>query len=220
MKPSLATITLFFFLFTFSTKPSVVRAATPEPVVDISGEKLKAGESYYILSAFKGKGGGLSTNTFGNDGCPNVVVQERHDVSKGKPVKFLPLNSKNHVVYTSRSLNIEFSDKITTCADSGVWKLSKVISEALNVGTNGVSGSGQDNVNWFTIEKAELEGSYKLKFCPNPKFIVCQDLDIFSYGDDGKRYVGLANPGKFQTLRVVFKKANVKDSIDDAVAEI
>ncbi|KAI9126511.1 hypothetical protein K1719_002107 [Acacia pycnantha] len=218
MKPALATIALFFFLFT--TEPSSVRADLLEPVVDISGKKLKAGENYYVLSAFKGKGGGLSPNSFGNNTCPLVVVQERHDVHRGKPVKFLPLNSTNKVIYTSSNLNIEFSNHITICLESGVWKTTKFISEALNVATNGVAGSGQSNVNWFRIEKAEFDGAYKIKFCPNPKFIVCQELGVFSHGKDGKRYVGLANPGKFQKLRVVFKKANVKNAIDDAVEAV
>ncbi|KAK4270723.1 hypothetical protein QN277_019497 [Acacia crassicarpa] len=208
MKPALATVTLFFFLFAFSTKPSHVSASTGEPVVDISGEKLKAGESYYILSAVSGRGG-LSFEDFGNDTCFHVVVQESSELSKGKPVKFLPLNSND--VNTSINLNVEFSDTIIGCPESGVWKITKRISEALNVGTNGVAGVGQNFVNWFMIEKAESEGAYKLKFCPNPETIVCQDLDIFFYGDDGKRYVGLANPGQFETLEVVFEKADVND---------
>ncbi|KAK4270720.1 hypothetical protein QN277_019495 [Acacia crassicarpa] len=220
MKPALATVALFFFLFAFSTKPSHVSGFTQEPVVDISGEKLKAGESYYILSAFRGRGG-LSFDTFGNDTCPHVVVQESHGLNRGNPVKFLPLDSTSTVINTFTNLNIEFSDKIATCVESGVWITTKFISEALNVATNGVAGTGQSNANWFRIEKAEFDGAYEIQFCPNPKFILCQELGVFSHGNDGKRYVGrLANTINFQKLRVVFKKANVKNAIDDVVEAV
>ncbi|XP_054800040.1 kunitz trypsin inhibitor 5-like [Prosopis cineraria] len=207
MKLALSTVTLFLFLFTFSTKASGLRADTPEAVVDISGEELKAGASYYVFPATGGRGG-LSFNTFGNDTCPHVVVQEWSELSKGKPVQFLPLNPENDAVFTSTNLNIKFSEMISICVESGVWKITKRISEARHVGTNGTAGANQDFVNWFMIEKAETEGAYKLKFCPNAPYIVCQDLGIFYWGDDGKRYVGLANPGEFEPLTVVFQKAN------------
>ncbi|KAI9126670.1 hypothetical protein K1719_002266 [Acacia pycnantha] len=216
MKPALATISLFFFLFIFSTKSSPVRAATPEAVVDISGEKVKAGVSYYVLSAYRGRGGGLTFNTFKNDTCPHVVVQEIFGFSKGKPVQFFPLNPKNHVVHTFRNLNIKFSEPIVSiCTESGVWRLNKFMSEALNVATNGVEGT-QETYNRFMIEKAEVEGAYKLKFCPWSESEECHnDLGIFSAGD-GKNYVGLTNPGQFQPLRVVFEKANVDNAFNDA----
>ena len=47
------------------------------------------------------------------------------------------------------------------------------------------------------------------------KFIVCQELGVFSYGNDGKNYVGLANPGEFHSLRVVFQKVNGKNAINE-----
>ncbi|XP_028803212.1 kunitz trypsin inhibitor 2-like [Neltuma alba] len=219
MKPAFAKITLFFFLFAFSTKSSPVAASTPEPVVDISGEKLKAGVSYYVLPFVRGRGGGLSYDTFGKDTCPHVLVQEKLEVSSGKPVQFLPLNPKNHVIYTSRNLNIKFSNLISTCVESGVWKITKFISEALNVATDGAAAN-QDFFNWFMIEKTENNGVYILKFCPKPSSVVCQDLAVFSNGDDGKRYVGLTNPGEFQQLLVMFKKADVKDAIIDGEEDV
>ncbi|XP_028803206.1 kunitz trypsin inhibitor 2-like [Neltuma alba] len=221
MKPTFSTIiTLFFFLFTFSTKTPQAAAATPEPVLDISGEKLKAGESYFVLPAGRGRGGGLTFGTFG-DSCPRVVVQERFETSKGEPVQFLPANPKNHVIFTSRNLNVQFSRRTTSaCDESRVWKLTKFISEAMNVGINGIAGNQDFSTisNWFMIEKAEFEGVYKLKFCPKEGVVTCEDLGVFSANGDGKRYVGLANPGQFQQLRVVFQKAQANEEGDIAMS--
>ncbi|KAF7801376.1 kunitz trypsin inhibitor 2-like [Senna tora] len=207
--------TLFFLLFAFITTTSlVVRAAEPEPVVDTSGKKLQAGASYYILPFLRGGGGGLTFGTVQNDDCPRVVVQEPFDTAKGDPVQFLPENPKNHVVFTSRNLNVKFTRAPSTptpCDESRVWKLTKFINEAMHVGTDGVVGNKDFSAvtNWFKIEKAEdvsVKGVYKLRFCPRAG-ITCDDLGLFSWGDENKKYLGLTNPDMFHSFNVVFQKA-------------
>ena len=205
MKPAL--LTLLFLLSVFTTKTPPSEAANPEPVLDISGQKLRAGVSYHILPATGS--GSLSLAPFANDTCPLLVVQENIGSSKNYPVIFSPANAKHHVIFTSRNLNIKFSSSASICGTSMVWRLLKRITEARFISTDGVEGNPSFNtlVNWFMIEKADV--GYSLKFCPTEICkcsVVCSELGIVKVGDDKKRYLGLAD-SQVTPLRVVFKKA-------------
>ncbi|TXG47968.1 hypothetical protein EZV62_027262 [Acer yangbiense] len=60
--------------------PLVVTAdSSPDPVLDIAGEKLHTGTDYYILPVVRGRGGGLTLASTGNETCPLDVVQERQE---------------------------------------------------------------------------------------------------------------------------------------------
>ncbi|KAK6123651.1 hypothetical protein DH2020_042605 [Rehmannia glutinosa] len=88
-------LSLFFILFSIYTNSLLCTAAEqPSPVLDIDGNKVRAGVDYYILPVIRGRGGGLTLATTGNDTCPLSVVQEQMEVKNGLPLTFTPVNAK------------------------------------------------------------------------------------------------------------------------------
>ncbi|ESR54699.1 hypothetical protein CICLE_v10022284mg [Citrus x clementina] len=199
-------LTSLILLFAFIATPLPVRGnASPDPVLDVAGKKLRAGSKYYILPVTKGQGGGLTlAGRSNNKTCPLDVVQEQHSFRNGLPVTFSPVNPKKGVVRESTDFNIKF-DAATSCAQSTVWKLDN-FDAALGqwlVTTGGVEGNPGPRTmrNWFKIEK--FYGDYKLVFCPSVcNFCrgLCRDVGIFING--GVRRLALSDV----PLKVVFKK--------------
>ncbi|KAH9724954.1 Kunitz trypsin inhibitor 5 [Citrus sinensis] len=164
-------------LFAFIATPLPVNGnASPDPVLDIAGKQLRAGN----------------------------VVQEQHSFKNGLPVTFSPVNPKKGVVRESTDLNIKF-DAATSCAQSTVWKLDNfdaVLGQWL-LTTGGVEGNPGPRTmrNWFKIEK--FFGDYKLVYCPSVcNFCrgLCRDVGIFING--GVRRLALSDV----PFKVVFKK--------------
>ena len=208
MKPTLL-ILISFFIFAFVTKaPLVVTAdSSPDPVLDIAGEKLHTGTDYYILPVVRGRGGGLTLASTGNETCPLDVVQERQEVDNGLPVTFSPVNIKKGVVRLSTDNNIKFSAS-TICVQSTVWKLDSH-DDSLGqwfVTTGGVEGNpGRETTsNWFKIEK--FDDDYKLVFCPSvcdTCRVLCRDIGIYIDQATGIRRLALSDT----PFKVMFKKA-------------
>ncbi|KAI4351997.1 hypothetical protein L6164_006290 [Bauhinia variegata] len=207
-----AILALSFFAFAFITTPITgitATAAAPEPVLDISGQKLRTGVNYYILPVIRGRGGGLLLANSGNNTCPLYVVQETKETFSGQPVTFSPYDAKNGVIFTSSDLNIKsFVTETTSCDQSTVWKLLKVLTGVWFLSSGGVEGNSgaqpETIVNWFKIEKAEKD--YELSFCPSvcKCQTLCRSLGIY-IGDDGKRHLALSD--KVSPFRVMFKRA-------------
>ncbi|KAK1556744.1 hypothetical protein Q3G72_011238 [Acer saccharum] len=205
-----ALLILSFFIFAFVTKaPLVVSTAdaSPDPVLDITGKKLRAGTDYYILPVFRGRGGGLTLASTGNETCPLDVVQERHEVENGLPITFSPVNIKKGVIRLSTDQNIKFSTS-TVCVQSTVWKLDSH-DDSLGqwfVTTGGVEGNPgrRTTSNWFKIEK--FDDDYKLVFCPSVCDIckvLCRDIGIYIDQATGIRRLALSDT----PFKVMFKKA-------------
>ncbi|KAK0580170.1 hypothetical protein LWI29_037440 [Acer saccharum] len=202
-------ILISFFMFAFVTKaPLVVTAdSSPDPVLDIAGEKLHTGTDYYILPVVRGRGGGLTLASTGNETCPLDVVQERQEVENGLPVTFSPVNIKKGVVRLSTDQNIKFSAS-TICVQSTVWKLNSH-DDSLGqwfVTTGGVEGNpGRETIsNWFKIEK--FDDDYKLVFCPSvcdTCRVLCRDIGIYIDQATGIRRLALSDT----PFKVMFKKA-------------
>ncbi|KAK4858163.1 hypothetical protein QYF36_012043 [Acer negundo] len=202
-------ILISFFIFAFVTKaPLIVTAdASTDPVLDIAGEKLRTGTDYYILPVVRGRGGGLTLASTGNENCPLDVVQERHEVENGLPVTFSPVNIKKGVVRLSTDQNIKFSAS-TICIQSTVWKLDSH-DDSLGqwfVTTGGVEGNpGRVTTsNWFKIE--EFDDDYKLVFCPSvcdTCRVLCRDIGIYIDQATGIRRLALSDT----PFKVMFKKA-------------
>lgn len=197
---------VFSILFlAFTIEPFIgIAAAAPEAVLDTSGQKLRTGVKYYILPVFRGRGGGLTVSSSGNNTCPLFVVQEKLEVSKGTPVTFTPYNAKSGVILTSTDLNIKSYGKTTTCDKPPVWKLLKVLTGVWFLSTGGVEGNPGVNtvVNWFKIEKAEKD--YVLSFCPSFAQTLCRELGLY-VGDDGNKHLSLSD--KVPSFKVMFKRA-------------
>ncbi|KAI9198171.1 hypothetical protein LWI28_011315 [Acer negundo] len=206
-----ALLILSFFIFAFVTKaPLVVSTAdaSPDPVLDIAGKKLRTGTDYYILPVFRGRGGGLTLASTGNETCPLDVVQERHELENGLPVTFSPVNIKKGVIRLSTDQNIKFSAS-TACVQSTVWKLDSH-DDSLGqwfVTTGGVEGNpGRRTMsNWFKIEK--FDDDYKLVFCPSVCDhickVLCRDIGIYIDQATGNRRLALSDT----PFKVMFKKA-------------
>ncbi|XVF41517.1 hypothetical protein PTKIN_Ptkin01aG0285900 [Pterospermum kingtungense] len=177
-----------------------------DPVLDISGQELQRGTDYYILPVVRGRGGGLTLASTGNETCPLDVVQAQQEVSNGLPLTFSPVNVDDGVVRVSTDMNIKFS-AATICAQSTVWKLENDESiQKLIVTTGGVEGNpGRETLsNWFQIQK--FEDDYKLVFCPGVCDTcrpVCGDLGVF-VDEDGIRRLALRSD---EPLKVMFKRA-------------
>ncbi|PIN11664.1 hypothetical protein CDL12_15729 [Handroanthus impetiginosus] len=199
-------LSLSLILFSIFTNFLLYAAQDPAPVLDINRNKLRAGVNYYILPVIRGRGGGLTLASTGNETCPLSVVQEQLEVKNGLPLTFRPVNSENGVVRVSTDQNIKFSAG-SVCVQSTVWKLDSRDESTGQyfITTGGVEGNpGRETIsNWFKIE--EYEGDYKLVFCPtvcNFCKVICKDVGIFL--QDGKRRLALTDDAPF---RVMFKKA-------------
>nr|5YH4_A Chain A, mirauclin-like protein [Vitis vinifera] len=178
--------------------------SAPDPVLDTEGKQLRSGVDYYILPVIRGRGGGLTLASTGNENCPLDVVQEQHEVSNGLPLTFTPVNPKKGVIRVSTDHNIKFSAS-TICVQSTLWKLEYDESSGQRfVTTGGVEGNpGRETLdNWFKIEK--YEDDYKLVFCPTVCDFckpVCGDIGI--YIQNGYRRLALSDV----PFKVMFKKA-------------
>ncbi|OIW12006.1 hypothetical protein TanjilG_16117 [Lupinus angustifolius] len=206
MKTSLVAFSFMSFTLAITLLIGITTAA-PEPVVDISGQKLKTGLNYNILPLIKGSGGGLTILPSNNNTCPLYIVQEKVELLNGKSVTFTPYKANKHgVILTSTDLNIKSYVTTTTCSQSPVWRLLKVLSGVWFLSTGGVEGNpgSVTIVNWFKIEKDEKD--YVLSFCPSvcKCQTLCRSLGIY-IDDDGNKHLALSD--KVPPFRVMFKRA-------------
>ncbi|KAJ7970150.1 Kunitz type trypsin inhibitor / miraculin [Quillaja saponaria] len=206
-------LALFVLLFSFTTKPLLgAAAAAPEPVLDVSGEKLRAGVNYFVhvvptrcggvgVTRCPGGGGGLTIASTRNRTYPLDVVLAYNVL----PLTFTLANSKKGVVRVSTDLNVKFSS-LSNILQSKVWKLDyfdKLTGQRF-VTAGGVEGNpGPETIrNWFKIEK--YGSAYKFVYCPTVcKFcrVSCKDIGI--YVEDGKKRLALSDV----PLNIRFTKA-------------
>lgn len=211
MKTSLLSFSIICFAFTTELLIGITSAA-PEPVLDISGQKVRTGVKYYILPVIRGKGGGLTisgrSGALANNTCPLYVVQEKLEVKSGTPVTFTPYNAKDgvNIILTSTDLNIKSTTKTTKCDQFSVWKLLKELSGVWWLSTGGVEGNPGVNTigNWFKIEKADKD--YVFSFCPSvcKCQTLCRELGIW-VDDHGNKHLALSD--KVPSFKIMFKRA-------------
>ncbi|XP_028786340.1 miraculin-like [Neltuma alba] len=194
---------LFVLVFTLSTEPLLGAAdAAPEPVIDTSGNKLRAGVGYVVLPAPQPPGGGgLSLASIGEK-CPLDVVAVVDDPGLG--VSFTPVNSKKGRVRVSTDLNVMFSAN-TGCPQSNVWKIDDYNNTTGQrfVTTGGVVGNpGRQTLrDWIKIEK--YEDSYKFVYCPSVCStckVQCRDIGIYVDSHGNRRLALSDTPYKVQFL--------------------
>ncbi|KAL5746948.1 hypothetical protein ACOSP7_023937 [Xanthoceras sorbifolium] len=172
MKNSLLVFPFLFLCFL----PNPLLGA-PEPLLDISGDKVVTGTEYYIVSVIRGAGGGgLNFISGRNEPCPMDVFQERSDLRRGRPLSLFPVNYNGEVgtvVYDSTDLNIQFNVQRPRCnEETTVWKVDNYDNKmgAWFITTNGVIGNpGAETLqNWFKFEKvADDLNVYKIVHCPS-----------------------------------------------------
>ncbi|KAK9117827.1 hypothetical protein Scep_015920 [Stephania cephalantha] len=185
-----------------TTEPAATK--TGAVVLDIDHRKVQTGTDYYVLPVIRGMGGGL-TLKLKNKTCPFNVGQDRFEVSRGLPLKFIPADPKQKFVQESTDMNAVFS-AATVCVQSTAWRLGNVDDKTgrryvMSGGVTGNPGVGTLS-NWFKVERYRED--YKLVFCPTVcKFckVICGDLGVFV--ENGERWLGLSDV----PLAVMFKKA-------------
>ncbi|MBA0814181.1 hypothetical protein Gohar_020024 [Gossypium harknessii] len=196
--------TALFLAITSLVLGSTIASDEFDPVLDISGQELRTGIDYYILPVVRGRGGGLTLASTGNETCPLDVVQVQQEVSNGLPLTFSPVNVTQGVVRVSTDLNIKFS-AASICVQTTLWTLH--FDESVQkyvVTTGGVEGNpGRETLsNWFKIQK--FEDDYRLVYCPtvcNFCRPVCGALGVFM--DGGTRRLAISD----EPLKVMFKRA-------------
>ncbi|XP_057446638.1 miraculin-like [Lotus japonicus] len=206
MKTALLTFVLLFAL-TFQQPLLGAAEASPEQVVDITGKKVRAGTSYYILPASplyrcgrfgrcrSGEGISLAST---DKSCPlDAVLVSGPYGYHGLPLTFRPVDSKKGVIRVSTDLNIMFQSDHTSCAEySPVWKLDANSKGKWFVTSGGSIGNpGRKTIrNWFKIEKFD-DAYYKLVYCPSvvqSSNHLCKDIGLF-VDDNGNRRLALSD---------------------------
>ncbi|KAF7813421.1 kunitz-type trypsin inhibitor KTI1-like [Senna tora] len=171
-------------------------ATTSAVVLDTDGDAVQNGGSYYILPAFRGKGGGLGLARTGYETCPLSVVQDSNQLSNGMPVEISsPLRIT--IIKEGFPLNLRF-EAVPICAVTpSRWTVVKDAPHPVKLTgfyENTLSGS-------FTIEKYDMD--YKLKFCGRESD-TCADVGVY-VDENGVRQLVMGEANG--QLVVKFKKA-------------
>lgn len=179
-------------------------AEAPTWVLDIGGNKVRAGVPYYIIvsSSSTNKGpGGITFECTRNNTCPVEVI--KGDI--GLPIHFSPVNPKKGVIRESTDLNIIF------WYSSDVWKVNNIYggdrrrARKYLLTTGGVMGNPgpQTLSNWFKLEK--MGKGYKIMHCPsvcNYCKTICKNVGVFL--EEGKLRLALTHDDK--PLKIYFRQ--------------
>ncbi|XP_039071322.1 21 kDa seed protein-like [Hibiscus syriacus] len=211
MKTTIASVfLLFLFSITQSSFLFGVANAADDAVLDRDGEEVVTGVPYYVLSAIWGAGGGgLAIGRESGRKCPEIVVQRLSDMDNGNPVVFSNANTKDNVVRVSSDVKVEFvGPRDRLCLTSTVWKVDHDQKWVELGGTEG--GPGCDTLeNWFKIEKAGMDGTYKFKYCPSvcdSSITACNEIER-AVDEDGHIRLALSG-GSGYPWPWIFIKAN------------
>ncbi|KAK4269866.1 hypothetical protein QN277_022967 [Acacia crassicarpa] len=131
MKSSLIAL---FTLFAF-----IASSAKAEFVVDVNGDPVINGGTYYILPYIWALGGGVGLAKTGNETCPLTVVQSRAEVDNGLPWR---ISSPLRILYLPTNARLDFfsvQGKVPNCVPSPsswtiVEKEDGVKSVKINIG--------------------------------------------------------------------------------------
>ncbi|KAK4269867.1 hypothetical protein QN277_022967 [Acacia crassicarpa] len=155
MKSSLIAL---FTLFAF-----IASSAKAEFVVDVNGDPVINGGTYYILPYIWALGGGVGLAKTGNETCPLTVVQSRAEVDNGLPWR---ISSPLRILYLPTNARLDFfsvQGKVPNCVPSPsswtiVEKEDGVKSVKISEYKNTIKGV-------FMIQKY-TQIAYKIVFCP------------------------------------------------------
>ncbi|KAA8517740.1 hypothetical protein F0562_015201 [Nyssa sinensis] len=138
---------------------------TLNPVLDIHGNELQAGEGYYALPAIGalGWGGGLTSFR------PLYVVQTPFEADNARPLVFRPILHKEDIIRVSTPLNIEFLNTSAFCCQSTVWTV-----ESSFITTNGERGCRIPNFQIHKSKETLTVATYKFVYCGAT--MPCQDI--------------------------------------------
>ncbi|KAI9100862.1 hypothetical protein K1719_024224 [Acacia pycnantha] len=190
MKPSSFAL---FFLFAFITS-----SAKAQFVLDVKGDIVVNGGTYYILPYIWALGGGLELAKTGNETCPLSVVQSPFEVERGLPWTIRsPLKIRD--VTTNMALDFfSFEGKVPSCVSlPSKWTIVEGEDGIKSVKIRGFKNTLEG---WFKIKKYTTM-AYKIEFCPI-NGDSCGNLGI-SNDDHGNRLLVITDD---HPLVVVFFK--------------
>lgn len=168
----------FLFLFDFSTSNNA------KQLLDVDGDILKNGRSYYILPASREFVGGLELAKVGSEICSLNVVQAHSEIQKGLPANiWTPARIK--IVRPSFSLNIP--KKPYHACDPSLRLQWKVDKESQTVKVSSI----EEEHMWRSFSIRPYKDHYKLVYCEtssqaNSVDEGCKDLGI-STDDENNR---------------------------------
>ncbi|KAK8572082.1 hypothetical protein V6N12_028144 [Hibiscus sabdariffa] len=99
--------------------------------------------------------------------------ERRSDFDYGNPVVFSNVNPSDGVVRVSSDVRVKFEGpRDRLCLTSTVWKVEgegeSWGKRWVELGGSEGEAAGCDTVeNWFKIERASIDGTYKFKYCPS-----------------------------------------------------
>ncbi|OMO92714.1 Proteinase inhibitor I3, Kunitz legume [Corchorus olitorius] len=156
---------LLFLVFVLSSKSSYA-----EPVLDVDGNDVEIGQTYYVMSTIAG---GLSLSPGSrSQSCPYNVIQEKKPQNYGIPVTFKSLDPSVTTIGASAPLNMVFvlDEDSNVCPDQSLaWKVSTNPSTGeWEVTTGGAAGNPDASASQFQIvpSSRRSRGSYGFSFCP------------------------------------------------------
>ncbi|XP_058773502.1 kunitz-type trypsin inhibitor-like 2 protein [Vicia villosa] len=183
-------LTLSFLLFVFITNLSIAFSNDDnEPVLDLSGKPLIAGNEYYILpSSGRGiTGGGIELEKTGNSKCEVTVLQSYRLFSFQTSLKFTNLKNSSEQILTSTPLEIEVTKK-PDCAHSSKWIVfvdNVIHKSCLGIGDYRNYNDLQKVSGTFSILK--YGKGYQFEFCLDGSG-ACYDIGRYHhFGEIGKR---------------------------------
>ncbi|KAL5726040.1 hypothetical protein ACHQM5_009111 [Ranunculus cassubicifolius] len=193
----LGAVTLLWFVL---ANPLFIVAQPPTPVLDTTGQALRAGVGYYIVPNASNRGGTV-TLVSRNTSCPLFVGQENPVGAAGLPVIFTP-DIPSATIGESRDFTVAF-DASTICVQSTEWTLESNPSSQER--TLIATGGSSTNRRLFLRIDRDSNG-YKLVFCPSNcptcRFR-CGDVGVY-IEKSGRRLLALYYP---PALTVVFRRA-------------
>ncbi|XP_043716722.1 21 kDa seed protein-like [Telopea speciosissima] len=221
---------LLIFSFALQSKGEHSAHSHTQSVLDTDGNELRAGEPYYIVSAYRrGRGGGVSFDRV-ESSRKAMVNQHASDKNFGTPVMFFPASNsqekedlervlretsrspspaRERIIRESTDLNIRFSEMPVVWQVGESKQSSSSPSQMRHVMLGGQPGHpGSSTVrNWFKIESMSRSSpEYRLTYCPN----VCESCQVMCGNigvtmESGKRWLSVSQNREFP---FVFVKAN------------
>nr|BAG68489.1 Kunitz trypsin inhibitor [Glycine tomentella] len=201
--------TIFFALFLFCAfTTSYLPSAIGDFVLDVEGNPLENGGTYYILSDITAFGGIRAAPT-GNERCPLSVVQSRNALDKGIGT-IISSRLRIRFIAEGHPLSIKFGPFAVILLCAGIpteWSVVEGLPEgpAVKIGENKDAVDG-----YFKLKRVSEEfNNYKLLFCPQAEDSECGDIGISIDQDDGTRRLVVS---KNKPLLVQFQKLD-EDSL-------
>ncbi|KAK4269865.1 hypothetical protein QN277_022966 [Acacia crassicarpa] len=221
MKPSSFAL---FFLFAI-----IASSAKAQFVLDVKGNIVVNGGTYYIIPYIWALGGGLGLAKTGNEACPLSVVQSPAEVDNGLPWTIMSPLRILHITTNTRLDFFAVKGKVPSCVpvpskwtivegDDGISCVPVPSKWTIVEGDDGIKyvkirGFKNTLQGWFKIQKYNSI-AYKIVFCP-VNGDSCRNLGI-SRDEHGKRFLVITD----DPLVVIFVKVESSEVSEQVIKNV